>query len=583
MTDHQHGWPAVSPDVVAEVVGGLSPRLRKRLDAAAAKLAERPPVRTGDDWRLELDEETGLVLHGPGGVVRSAADIRCGCLLAPACLHRAAAATAAPLAAPESASAPEAANATPANTPTPNAPNPPTSPLTPAELAAAEELRRATATVLAAGVSGAGAVPQAELLHAAHRARLLGLYRPAALAVGVVTRLRAARAAEPDHRLADLVAALSELLDVTTMPTPEARGTARQVYEPVGSLRLYGLFAEPVLTATHTGVLTWTVDGAGRLSTVAEITPHADPVTAAPLALAAAGRAVRLGDTLLSQLDLTRAGLVVQGATRSANGRLGAGAAVHAVRAAGSSWTEGPAAALWERPAGEQVARALASAALPYDSRPAGADLLFLDVTLLGGGRADCAGLTVTLLPAHPHPGLPYRANLALLAAAPGLRLRVIGRLERAADPRLRLLAISADTLPPQAAGRLSLGLEPLRRADLPPLPDGPSAPLPAPLPPPPVHLLTRRIEQAVTSGRRALSPSLGRAEEATQLRACGLPTAALLLDHLRASATDQQRDPFGRLLPDDQQTYPHAWLAATRYTEELATALCTDAWSAAG
>lgn len=100
--------PPVAPEVTATLVEDLSPRLRKRLDAAVAKLAARPTHRDGDTTTIEVDDETELRLHAPGGVVAKAEDITCGCLLAPACVHRAAAACAAPTAdpAPEPAEQP---------------------------------------------------------------------------------------------------------------------------------------------------------------------------------------------------------------------------------------------------------------------------------------------------------------------------------------------------------------------------------------------------------------------------------------------------------------------------------------------
>ncbi|HJD82602.1 MAG TPA: hypothetical protein K8W00_14260, partial [Kitasatospora aureofaciens] len=97
-TTQENGWPGVRPEVVAEVVSGLSTRLQKRLDGAAAKLAQRPLSREGDEWRVEVDEEALLVLHAPGGVIADPASVHCGCLLAPACVHRAAAVTLCPLA-----------------------------------------------------------------------------------------------------------------------------------------------------------------------------------------------------------------------------------------------------------------------------------------------------------------------------------------------------------------------------------------------------------------------------------------------------------------------------------------------------
>ncbi|MFD4657637.1 hypothetical protein ACFWP2_18645 [Kitasatospora sp. NPDC058444] len=652
VTARTSDWPGVRPEVVAEVVAGLSARLQKRLDGAAAKLAERPVAREGDEWRVEVDEETVLVLHAPGGVVAVEADVRCGCLLAPACVHRAAAVSLCPLAelepgpgpASEPGPAPEGGTGA-AAVEAPEAPAGETepAPLTAAELAAVRHLHAAASAVLAAGVSGAGAVSQAELLRAAHRARVAGLHRPAAAAVTVVTRVRAARSGAPDHRLADLVAGLRELLGLTTAlaagaaPVAELRGTARQAYRDEGSLRLYGLFAEPVLTATHAGAVSWAVDANGRLSTIAEVMPHDDAAAAAPQAVGAGNRTVRLGDAALSHREFSRAGLAVQGATRSTGGRLGAGASVRAVRAAGTAWTAEPAARLWSEPAPAQVARALAAQELPYESRPAGSDLLFLDVTLLGtapcgpGGTPrllarctasgaagaesgpDCPGAPVIVLrPAHEHPGLPFRANLALLATVPGLRLRVIGRLGRADRPELSLLAIGTPpdapdplTLPADRAGRANLGLERLQAADL----AGPAtadlagpATVPAPSPAdepgqesavepevpapygPPVHVLGRRIEQTVTTGRNALAPSeASAAADRALLRAAGLVTAAEILDALRATAANRQRDVFGRVVTDDHEAFATAWLTAASYTEELATALCTAAWSGEG
>lgn len=70
-----------------------------------------------------------------------------------------------------------------------------------------------------------------------------------------------------------------------------------------------------------------------------------------------------MGDTALTHRDLARAGLVVSGATVSADGRLGAGRGVRAAAAAGADWTAEPLAALWSVPVAHQVARALAAGA----------------------------------------------------------------------------------------------------------------------------------------------------------------------------------------------------------------------------
>lgn len=567
--------PPVVPSVTAELVAALSPRLRKRLDASVTKLLARPAVRDGDTVRIAVDDDTDVELRAPGGTVTDAEAIHCGCLLAPDCLHRAAAASAAPVA--EDTPAPAETTETPKDAETePVEPDA----ATPGQRAAARAVFDAAAAVLEAGTDGAGAVLQAELLQAAHTARLAGLPRACASAVSVVTGVRAARSADPGHRLTDLAGALAAVLQVAhrlphaTGPDLTAlRGTVRQPYRPDGSLRLYGLFSEPVLTATgYAGAVTWTADADGRLYTVSDVAPGGPA-----RATGAADRAVRVGDTALTHRELSRAGLAVSGATVSPTGRLGAGAGVRAVRASGAAWRAEPLDRLWTVPAGEQVARALSG----------GQDLLFLEVTLAGPVReatgdcvlADCAGLPLRLVTAHDDPALPYRDNLRLLAAAGDRRLRIVARLAPGPAPRALLLAAEHPTDP---GARVDLGLDRLQHADLPkdavtppsrPAPAGDEAPL---------HLLRRRVHQAVPGGRRVLAVAGSAPGDAARLRRLGLATAGDLLDDLHAAAADRSRDPFGRLLPADTDRFARAWLAAAVYTDAVERALCAAAWGAA-
>ncbi|MDF9808094.1 hypothetical protein M2436_006641 [Streptomyces sp. HB372] len=597
--------PPVAPEVTATLVENLSPRLRKRLDAAVTKLGARTTRRDGDTVTIEVDDETELRLHAPGGVVATTDAITCGCLLAPACVHRAAAACAAPAAdlAPElvdrptaevpdpasvtdlaaaSATAPasetdpasvtdrtsetdpaSATDRTPETAPASATDRAPVADRAPApaldsasspevaspdQRAAADALWSAGAAVLEAGVDGAGAVTQSALLRAAHTARLRQLPRASGAALSVVTLLRAARAGEPSYRTADLVTALAELLGtahrVGTSSGAElaaVRGRARRPYSPDGSLRLYGLFTEPVVTDSgHGGVRTWVAGSDGRLFTVGDVAPGG-----VGRALGVADRAVRLGDSALTHRELGRAGLAVAGATVSPDGRLGAGKGVKAVTARGAAWTEPPLAALWETPPSEQAARALRSTSRYADPDGGGSDLLFLDVELLGAVResggscllARCAGgVPVRLTVADDHPALAHRDNVTLLAAAPGTRLRIIGRLVPAPHPRLTLLACSH----PSGEGTIDLGFDRLRRADLP----DPTAPVhPAPPRPggsgahSPLYLLERRVEQTVPAGRAALGMLGDVTAETRRIRRAGLPTAAGLLTALCASA----------------------------------------------
>ncbi|MEV7142052.1 hypothetical protein [Streptomyces tauricus] len=590
--------PPVAPSVTAALVQGLTPRLRKRLDAGITKLADRPRVRDGDTVRIAVDDDTHLELHAPGGSVTSVDAIRCGCLLAPDCLHRAAAASAAPIAEsePEAAGEPapvsepgavagsdRGAGATPDTTSVLTAVS---ETVTPEQRAAALAMYDAAAAVLEAGTDGAGAVLQAELLRAAHIARVSGLPRVAASAVSVVTQLRAARGTDPAYRLTDLTAALRDVLmtahrlpDSTDADFADLRGSARQPYAPDGSLRLYGLFSEPVLTATgYAGAVTWTADADGRLYTVSDVAPGGSG-----RAVGAADRAVRIGDTALTHRELSRAGLAVSGATVSPTGRLGAGAGVRAVRAAGSAWSEAPLDRLWAAPVAEQVSRALTTG---------GDGLLFLDVTLVGTVReaagdcllADCDGLTLRLAAAHDHPALPHRDNLRLLATAPGIRLRVVARLDPAPVPRARLVATRH---PGDAGAHVDLGLDRLQHADLPAAataPTGAATGSPAaPLDEAPLHLLRRRVHQAASAGRRVLAFPGDSAADSRRLSRYGFACAGDLLDELHAAAADRSRDVFGRLVPADVNRFARAWLAAAHYTEEVDRELCAAAWGAAG
>ncbi|MEU1406999.1 hypothetical protein ABZ471_32455 [Streptomyces sp. NPDC005728] len=565
--------PPVAPSVTAELVAALSPRLRKRLDVGIAKLADRPAVRDGDTVRIAVDDSTDIELHAPGGTVTSAEAVRCGCLLAPDCLHRAAAASAAPIAEPAAA-----ANSGEVETGSPE-PVDKAEPerATPQQCAAARAVRAAATAVLEAGTDGAGAVLQAELLRAAHTARLAGLPRAAATTVSVVSALRAARSADPAYHLTDLVtslrAALSSAHRIPHAEGPELtelRGTVRQPYRPDGSLRLYGVFSEPVLTASgYAGAVTWTADAEGRLYQVSDVAPGG-----AGRAVGAADRAVRIGDTALTHRELSRAGLAVSGATVSPTGRLGAGAGVRAVRASGADWRAEPLDGLWAVPVAEQVSRALTG----------GHDLLFLDVTLTGAVReaagdcllADCEGVALRLTAAHDHPALPHRDNLRLLAAARGSRLRIVVRLVPAPHPRALLLAAEHPTLP---GTRVDAGLDRLQHADL---PAAPAAAAGAPVTDEaPVHLLRRRVHQAASGGRLVLSFPSNAAADVRRLSRHGLATAGDLLDELHAAAAERSRDVFGRLLPADTDRFARAWLAAARYTDEVDRALCAAAWGA--
>ncbi|UUU19973.1 SWIM zinc finger family protein [Streptomyces sp. DSM 40750] len=646
--------PPAAPDVVAAAVESLTSRLRKKLDAAIETYAELPVTVDDGVLRIRCGEDAEVTLTpSPSGAVTDAEHAVCSCLLAPRCLHRAAVLSACPVAdadaetAPEpsgtTTSAPTAADDVPsvraprsagptaapaAATPatdvgraeapsptgtrsTPGTPDTtePTSP-TPAQVAAATGLWAATAAVLAAGVPAAGAVPQAELLRAAHTARLAGLHRAEAAALRVVRGLRGARARHDGHRLADLVANVRELLLTTRLlsaanPDPALVGTARRAYRPGGSLRVHGVCREPVIAATgYGGVVTHLVSDDGRWFSVADVKPGGPA-----RARGAATATVALGSGTLDHAQLARGGLLISGATLSPDGRLGSGKGVRATPLAGLSWTSGPLAALFTRPLAEAVAERLTGipGTDPEQAEQAARQLIGCDLVLVGAagdhllarelspsGQPAASDLLVRLTPANGHPDLAHTANFRQLASRSGLRLRVIGRLDPDRAATLRPLAIGPvpDTdatlrLPTDWQGHADLGYDRLQGAHFPPPSALPStdglAGIPTdPLAEAPLWRLRRLVEVAVSGGRRAVAEPARDGDRnggGAALRRTGFRTAADLATTLTAEADRRSRDVFGRVTDPDPDRYARAWLATAVYLAGTERALVQATW----
>ncbi|MDT7842064.1 hypothetical protein [Streptomyces justiciae] len=607
--------PPVAPEVVAAAVEQLTSRLRKKLDATIETYATLPVTVDGAVRRVRCGEDAEVTLTpGPSGAVTDAGQAECSCLLAPRCLHRTAVLGAAPVAdadtavetpVPSSKSAPDDAPELTTSQQDTDSGQPSAGP-TPAQVAAAAGLWGAAAALLAAGVPGAGAVPQAELLRAAHTARLAGLHRPEAAALRVVRAVRAARARHDGHRLADLVAALRELLLTSGLlaasdPDPALVGTARRGYRPGGGLRVHGVCREPVISATgYGGVVTHVLSDDGRWFSVADVKPGG-----ASRARGAATATVALGSGSVDHAQLSRGGLLISGATLSPDGRLGAGKGVRATPVPGLSWTSGPLAGLFSRPLAEAaVARlAVGAASDPERSGQGAEELIGCDVIVVGANEdhlfvresaADGEGLLFRLVPASSHPGLAHAANFRRLAARPGLRLRVVGRLDPDRAATLRPLAVGplpdeAATLrlPAEWAGHADLGYDRLEGAHFPPAEELPAVTGVSALPPDPVAeaplwRLRRLVEVAVSGGRRAAAEPArngDRAAGAAALRRSGFRTAADLAEALAAEADRRSRDVFGRTQQADPDEYARAWLAAAVCLSGTERALVEATW----
>ncbi|WP_212998501.1 SWIM zinc finger family protein [Winogradskya consettensis] len=589
--------PPVPAAVTADAVSVLPARLRSRLDQSVAQATTWPVRQAGAQITVHPDDRTTITLSTP---VTTPADATCSCLLSPRCLHRAAVLSAAPVAPAEPAPNPQVAAALPP------------AQVSDAQRDAARGLWSAAAAVLSTGIPGAGAVAQADLLRAVHQARATGLHTPATYAIRVVEHLRSAHHDNPAFRLSTLTDDLRDLLTAchrVSTGDASATGVARRDYEPVGDLRLHGLFCEPVRAATgHAGAVTYLADANGRLWVISDIKP-ATPDTAAQIS--PTGAPVDLGEVRLSHHDLSRAGLLAVNAHASPSGRLSHGRARQAVRATGSSWFDPPLATLWTDDHRTQTDRWLQAATLPDHARPATHDLAFLDGTILGSdhrglllstdrrdalpssGRhtADERPRTVVVTAPYDDPSLPYVANLRKLAThATGSRIRLIARFT--GPRRVAALAFTAGWLPTRHGGHLDLGTTSLTRTDL-PTATPPAQPIPGPeaeplrsggtgdggeaVAGPPLHLVRYRLERVVAGGRSALVS--GVADDSRRLAAAQLGTAVAVVDGLGAAGVRRTRDVFGRLDPHDAERLAVAWLTAAVYELAAGREMIRAAW----
>ncbi|MFD5363513.1 hypothetical protein ACFWJ2_29515 [Streptomyces tendae] len=464
-----------------------------------------------------------------------------------------------------------------------------------AQVRAAGGLWAAASAVLAVGAVAAGAVPQAELLRAAHTARLAGLHRAEGTALAVVRHLRATRDPQGAHRTRradELVTSLRELLLVTHRlkaadPDPELIGGVLHNHRPDGPLRLYGVCREPVVGPGGAGgVVTHLVDDTGRWYMLRDVGPGG------PARARRAGTAhVAVRSFLSDHERLSRGGLVVTGAVVAPDGRLLAERGVRATFAAGRPWADAvPATA-----APDRLGSGHAPPLTGCDVRIVAADGDEVLVHVLTG---DAPGPAVRLAPAHRHPALAHSANLRRLGACPGLEVRVLGRVDPGRVTTLRPVAVgpvpgvtTTLRLPQEWQERADLGYDLLADAHFPagahcPPPPRTAAAGARPADARPVDSPLRRIrdlvELAVTGGRRAAAEPArdgDRAGHVAALRRGGFATGADLFAALGAVAARRPRDAFGRPARDDQDQYAAQWLATAVYLTGTEAALARGLW----
>lgn len=579
--------PKIAPAAAAALVAQIPSRLIKKLDADPALATRWTWARGAAGWAVTTDKGETVSLATVDDVVRAAPAVACSCLLSPRCLHVGAVVHALEPTEADDAIAADGARELPVEAAA-------TAPagFAPAQARAAEHAFAILAEVLAAGAAATGAFAQAELLRAIHGCRDAGLYRLAAAQTRVLRSIRELRADRPEFSLAVLAADLRDALAVAHAIgrgelAPALVGSARRDYEAAGSLRLRGLFTEAIVARSgHAGAVTYLIDDSGAIYTRADVAPG-DAGRAAGAYDAAAG----IGDAVLPHRELGRCGLFVSDATASADGRLGAGQRVRAVRASEPSrWDRAPLAERWAAPLAAQLAAIADHDAAPEALRPAGWDLVFVDGTLVAhaSGLALVVGeLALAVTTALDHRALAARDNLAVLARAPGLRVRAIGRVRIGAPRRLDLLALApaADEprlqLPDAWHGRANLHFDKLAvpstggqaaravAAALVPVDDDLLAPL------------ARRVDRVVEGGLATL-PTHAIAEldrEAALLVERALAGGADALRELAATAHDAARAMTGARRPVDRPRFARAWLRAALYDDVARRTLAIASW----
>lgn len=566
--------PAIAPEALAAVTERAPPRLVKKLDGAPDAASSWAFAADAGVLVVTTDGGDRVTARVDGGAVRDVDAIGCSCLLAPRCFHVLAVASHLPVAQAADV-APEAApvRVEPGTPETANV-EPPSAAVSSAFLADAERARAALARVIDAGLGALGALDRAGLLRAVHGARVAGLHRLASRTLAVAEAGRALRERAPTFELEQATRALGDAAITAHLlargaTDREVVGAARRAYESVGAKRFVGVACEPVVTRSgYAGVVTYVVDEAGELFTVSDVAPGD-----AHRALASYRATVRLGEASLTHGELSRGGLFVQGATASPDRRLGAGARVSAVSAAGATFDDEPLAALFRRSFGDQVARALAAS-----DQGEGPPLVFLRGTLAGpsprGARflvdpsePGASPIGVALATSSADDALACTENARVLRGAAGARLAVVGKVSRRRPRVVEALAIgSVDgslVLGDASKGRAQLAFDKLARGHLrvtSPAPDAMAWDAEDASTFDPVAALERRVARMVVGGRRSLTSSASRevGVESAALTSALLPTARRALEELLSASARLDRSEAASIALLDAWTRAH-------------------------
>ncbi len=553
--------PTASPDLIAAMIESAPERVRGRLDRTPVAAVSWIWQPCDEGWTVHTGTETVTLPFGHAAVIEQ---LNCTCLLSPRCFHVLACLMCLDVASVDSAPPePTAEVELPARDEIDDLAEPDER-----QRRSARELVRSVAQILQVGVANAGIVVQSGVLRAVHQCRAEGLYRLAALGLKVVAGTSEFRARALTSDPGQLADDMADLLETGRRVLREGAiagfwiGTARRKQRPVHPRRLHGVLAEPIITRSgFSGAAAYFLGEDDRIYSAADVRPG-DPAHARNAYLGG----MEIGAMIQPAKQLARSLYFGTDFTASSDGRLGRGKDTRIVEQGPSTWQAGPIRERFQRSLSDQRDRIYAAAALPVDARPAGWDLVFVAGTIKGASGAEL----VFRVESDPRPirlaieneseTLYFRENLRMLSHAPGLRLKLIARVNLHDPTTLSPLALAPSDddrtgddeprleIPPTLAGRICLGFDEIQRhflinAQAAPVVVG--APSWADDTDNPLDPLKRRWIATLLSGldsRRTGNAKMLSAE-ATALRRLGFVTGAALLETLSSPRLDIRSD----------------------------------------
>jgi hypothetical protein len=607
--------PTIAPDVLATIISAAPERLQKKLDREPRVADNWTWEDSGSEWKITAGEEEVRI---PAGTITEVAHVKCTCLLSPRCFHVLAVLNVAEIAAADVETEVEgnqsASNGTEHDaSPVADVESPGSAwaAVTESQRLAADQMFEASAAILTSGLRASGAVLQSRLLRAIHECRAEGLHRLAAAGLRLMNNLRLLRdgddqfssvVAEHDFReVFEVCVRIHRSIQCSGQVPVEWIGIARRSYEPLNSLKLHGLFCEPILTRSgYGGVVTWLIAEDGWIGSVSDVQPGD------------AGRihqawrsGVSLAGLSLSHRELSQKCLLISKGTRSIDGRLGGGESARAIAIAGQGWNAAPVVQRFQRPLIEQIRHVFTNQKETDFLKPAGSDLVFFVATVLGFAgqelivRAADSIAILRLAISVDDDKVGFRASLKMLSRAPGLELRCIGRVDPNATGRIALLAIApaeSDTLDaPNLVVRelnpvYSIGLEEITRSQLSAAQAQPvelelkgaasfsSASVST------VSLddsLERWLRAIIIGGRHAIPQGFvsSAVRDAARLKANLRPTAASLLHSLTHSTIATNTDLSGVRFTENPTILAEKWLAAAIGSDASKTYVQMQQW----